>query len=138
LHPGAVHTEFARFITIPVVRELLDLISKFFIKVSFSFGKQKNRFKFVRPLISFDIHNQLFFKTAKEGAQTQIHLAVSDEVAGVTGKYFDNCKVSRSHVLNAIIYEKSKLMLAFHYRLANHRNNPKMPDWPKSYGRSAK
>jgi NAD(P)-dependent dehydrogenase (short-subunit alcohol dehydrogenase family) len=33
VHPGAVHTEFARFITIPIVRELLDLIARFFIKV---------------------------------------------------------------------------------------------------------
>ncbi|CAG0925570.1 unnamed protein product, partial [Notodromas monacha] len=31
------------------------------------------------------------FKTPEEGAQTQIHLAVSEEVEGVTGKYFSDC-----------------------------------------------
>ena len=34
------------------------------------------------------------FQTSKEGAQTQIHLAVADELSGITGKYFDNCRVS--------------------------------------------
>ena len=34
----------------------------------------------------------LFFKTAEEGAQTTIHLAVSEEVEGTTGKYFVDCK----------------------------------------------
>ncbi|XP_012269350.2 retinol dehydrogenase 14-like [Athalia rosae] len=32
-----------------------------------------------------------FFKTPEQGAQTTIHLAVSDEVNGVTGKYFLDC-----------------------------------------------
>ncbi|CAG0914462.1 unnamed protein product [Notodromas monacha] len=35
------------------------------------------------------------FKTPEEGAQTQIHLAVSEEVEGVTGKYFSDCKPAR-------------------------------------------
>jgi len=34
-----------------------------------------------------------FTKTVKEGAQTTIHLAVSEEVKGVTGKYFSDCQV---------------------------------------------
>ena len=34
----------------------------------------------------------LIFKTAEEGAQTVIHLAVSEEVEGTTGKYFVDCK----------------------------------------------
>lgn len=33
-----------------------------------------------------------FFKTPEQGAQTSIHLAVSDEVANITGKYFMDCK----------------------------------------------
>jgi len=33
-----------------------------------------------------------FFKTPEQGAQTSIYLAVSDEVAGVNGKYFSDCK----------------------------------------------
>jgi len=34
----------------------------------------------------------LFFKTPKEGAQTVIYLAISEEVAGVSGKYYVDCK----------------------------------------------
>ncbi|XP_015127096.1 retinol dehydrogenase 14 isoform X2 [Diachasma alloeum] len=33
-----------------------------------------------------------FFKSPVQGAQTTIHLAVSDEVNGVTGKYFADCR----------------------------------------------
>ncbi|XP_043267590.1 retinol dehydrogenase 14 [Venturia canescens] len=33
-----------------------------------------------------------FFKTPEQGAQTSIHLAVSDELDGVTGKYYLDCK----------------------------------------------
>jgi NAD(P)-dependent dehydrogenase (short-subunit alcohol dehydrogenase family) len=35
----------------------------------------------------------LFFKTPTEGAQTNIHLAVCEEVEGVSGLYFADCKV---------------------------------------------
>ena len=38
------------------------------------------------------------FKTTEQGAQTSIYLAVSEEVEGVTGKYFMDCK---EHTLNA-------------------------------------
>lgn len=38
-----------------------------------------------------------FFKTPEQGAQTSIHLAVSDELNGVTGKYYMDCK---EHSLN--------------------------------------
>jgi hypothetical protein len=34
----------------------------------------------------------LFFKTPKEGAQTTIYLASSDEVSNVSGKYFIDSK----------------------------------------------
>ncbi|KAJ8710192.1 hypothetical protein PYW07_009558 [Mythimna separata] len=34
----------------------------------------------------------VFYKTPKEGAQTTIHLCVSEEVEGVRGKYFMECK----------------------------------------------
>ena len=34
----------------------------------------------------------LFGKTVEQGAQTTIHLAVSEEVEGVTGLYFVDCK----------------------------------------------
>lgn len=35
-----------------------------------------------------------FFKTPLQGAQTSIHLAVSEEVNGVNGKYFLDCRVN--------------------------------------------
>ena len=35
---------------------------------------------------------RIFGKTVEEGAQTQIYLAVSEEVEGVTGLYFADCK----------------------------------------------
>ncbi len=37
----------------------------------------------------------LFFKTPTEGAQTNIHLAVCEEVEGVSGLYFCDCKVKK-------------------------------------------
>lgn len=38
-----------------------------------------------------------FFKTPEQGAQTSIYLASSPDVAGVTGKYFSDCKPVRSN-----------------------------------------
>lgn len=37
-----------------------------------------------------------FLMTTEEGAKTQIYLASSPEVEGVTGRYFDRCKAVRS------------------------------------------
>ena len=34
----------------------------------------------------------LFLKTAREGAQTTIYCAVSEELEGVSGKFFADCK----------------------------------------------
>lgn len=34
----------------------------------------------------------MFFKNSVEGAQTSIYLAVSDDVNGITGEYFSDCK----------------------------------------------
>lgn len=36
--------------------------------------------------------SSIFFKTAEQGAQTSIHLAVSEEVEGTSGRYFIDCK----------------------------------------------
>ncbi len=36
-----------------------------------------------------------FFKTPLQGAQTSIHLCVSNEVTGITGEYFVNCKARK-------------------------------------------
>jgi NAD(P)-dependent dehydrogenase (short-subunit alcohol dehydrogenase family) len=38
-----------------------------------------------------------FLKTPEQGARTTIYLASSDEVEGVTGKYYANCKEKRSN-----------------------------------------
>jgi len=46
-----------------------------------------------------------FFKTPEQGAQTTIHLAVSDEVADVSGKYFMDCK---EHSLSAAAMDMEK------------------------------
>jgi hypothetical protein len=37
--------------------------------------------------------NNILFQDSVEGAQTSIYLAVSEEVEGVSGKNFENCKV---------------------------------------------
>ncbi|XP_041477447.1 retinol dehydrogenase 14-like isoform X1 [Lytechinus variegatus] len=42
-------------------------------------------------IISF-IFGSLFWKDPEVGAQTSLYLAVSGEVNGVTGQYFDNCR----------------------------------------------
>ena len=36
--------------------------------------------------------SSLFFKTAREGAQTTIYCAVSEELEGVSGRFFADCK----------------------------------------------
>lgn len=36
----------------------------------------------------------IYFQTTEQGAQTSIYLAVSEDVTGVTGKYFKDCKVN--------------------------------------------
>ena len=35
------------------------------------------------------------FKTTKQGAQTTIYCAVSEEMEGVTGQYMADCKIQR-------------------------------------------
>ena len=35
-------------------------------------------------------------KTTLQGAQTTIYCAVSEEMEGVTGKYLDNCKITKT------------------------------------------
>ncbi|KHJ88103.1 hypothetical protein OESDEN_12108 [Oesophagostomum dentatum] len=44
----------------------------------------------------------LFFKTARDGAQTSLYLALSKEVDGISGKYFADCKLAKEsvHALN--------------------------------------
>lgn len=46
-----------------------------------------------------------FFKTPEQGAQTSIHVAVAEELNGVTGKYFMDCK---EHTLSAAASDMDK------------------------------
>lgn len=58
-----------------------------------------------------------FFKDTVEGAQTSIYLAVSEEVEGISGKYFENCKESKMSIeamdenLAKKLWEKSEVMV---------------------------
>jgi hypothetical protein len=47
----------------------------------------------LRKSLPFCPFNNILFQDTVEGAQTSIFLAVSEEVEGVSGKYFENCKV---------------------------------------------
>jgi hypothetical protein len=38
----------------------------------------------------------LFLKTPKQGAQTTIYCAVSEEMEGVTGQYLADCKITKT------------------------------------------
>ncbi len=46
---------------------------------------------------------KFFLSTPEDGARTQIYLATSPEVEGVTGKYFDKCKPRQS---NKVSYDQ--------------------------------
>ncbi len=69
--------------------------------VDFLFTKVAITQKFTYDILKKTIlpYNQ----TAKEGAQTTIHLAVADEVEGITGAYFSDCKVSAFNDYYALI-----------------------------------
>jgi retinol dehydrogenase-12 len=59
--------------------------------VATNFGKSNGGI--MRPIFALA---QLLAKTPEQGARTSIYLSSSPEVEGVTGKYFDDCRVSRS------------------------------------------
>ncbi|CAG0880162.1 unnamed protein product [Darwinula stevensoni] len=63
LHPGVVHTEFARWLP-----------------------------QILQPIVHIIL--SIFIKTPEEGAQTSIHVAVSEEAGRVNGKYFSDCKMT--------------------------------------------
>jgi NAD(P)-dependent dehydrogenase (short-subunit alcohol dehydrogenase family) len=54
-----------------------------------------------------------FLKTSEQGAQTSIHLAVSEELEGVTGLYFADCKELPTELTTKLLrnYGKSALNL---------------------------
>ncbi|KAL5021005.1 hypothetical protein ScPMuIL_000160 [Solemya velum] len=53
----------------------------------------------------FYLCSLLFFKTPVEGAQTAIHCAISEDVEGVTGKYFMDCRQSEQ-LLNPLAHDE--------------------------------
>jgi NAD(P)-dependent dehydrogenase (short-subunit alcohol dehydrogenase family) len=119
LHPGVVQTEFGRFLPYETLVKIASYVSSIFSKVQDE--KTENSILFPHSLlrliyISVERYNCLpsIFQSAKEGAQTSIHLAVADEVANVTGEYFSDCKVNinlkKKTFRNNIDACKSKLM----------------------------
>ncbi|KAK7866956.1 hypothetical protein R5R35_014730 [Gryllus longicercus] len=64
----------------------------------------------------------IFGKTPLEGAQTSIHLVVSEKVAGVTGRYFRDCKeapmarTAEDYELSKAVYKKSIELLNLNER----------------------
>lgn len=66
------------------------------------------------------VWNKLFFKTPQEGAQMTIYLATSDEVDGVTGKYFKEGRETRLRPFITVpenitkLWEESVKVVKFH------------------------
>lgn len=59
----------------------------------------------------------VYFQTSEEGAQTSIYVAVSKDIDGVSGEYFDNCRlawlpemprIARDEKLAAEIWKKTE------------------------------
>uniref|UniRef100_T1IN57 Uncharacterized protein n=1 Tax=Strigamia maritima TaxID=126957 RepID=T1IN57_STRMM len=50
-------------------------------------------------LYQHTIFDKLFFKTAEQGADGVVHVALSNEIEGIGGKYFDNCIIKRANKL---------------------------------------
>ncbi|KAE8746049.1 hypothetical protein FOCC_FOCC007172 [Frankliniella occidentalis] len=71
--------------------------------------------KFSRGIIKAIL--RLFMKDAEEGAQTTIHLAVSEDVEYVSGKYFSDCKevlpsaAAQDADLARVVFERSCAIL---------------------------
>ncbi|KAK9717807.1 short chain dehydrogenase [Popillia japonica] len=78
----------------------------------------------LKDIFSFVI--KYFFLTSEEGAQTQIYLSVSNDVANVSGGFFDKCKqieiyqTAQDPDLAAKVWEKSE-------EYAKLSNNEKIP-----------
>ena len=50
----------------------------------------------------------MFAKTPKQGAQTTIYCAVSEEMEGVTGQYLADCKITKTENSQATDDELAK------------------------------
>lgn len=51
-----------------------------------------NRYQSVMSVIFYPMY--FFFKTAKQGAQTSLTVALDPDLEKVSGKYFDNCRIT--------------------------------------------
>jgi len=66
---------------------------------------------------------QRFFKQPDDGAETPVYLASSQEVAGVSGKYFRRCEpmgttaASNDPVVQERLWSESERLSGFHYSL---------------------
>ncbi|RNA18858.1 retinol dehydrogenase 13-like [Brachionus plicatilis] len=78
LHPGVVRTELGRYFA-DVFGWKFHLIKFFLIPISY-----------------------WFFKNSRQGAQTSIHCALDDNITGLSGEYFSDCKPKKMlpHALN--------------------------------------
>lgn len=92
LHPGIIYTEIVRHLpTLAFIRFVLEPIAR------------------------------QFLKTAEEGAQTTICVAVDPDLEKVSGKYFTNCKqmvssaTSRNDELSEWLWRKSEEMLKIRF-----------------------
>lgn len=82
VHPGIVNTEIFRNAQ-GIIKVMTDLIRNKFFRVS--------GYIFVTFF-------HLFFQTSKEGAQTTIYAALTEEIKHLSGEHFDNCrKVPQYH-----------------------------------------
>ena len=69
-------------------------------------------FFFFYPLqVIVNLLRPFFFKTTKQGAQTTIYCAVSEEMEGVTGQYMADCKIQRPVNPQAIDDELAEQLL---------------------------
>lgn len=65
----------------------------------------------LKPILKF------YFKDSEQGAQTSVYLSVSEEVDGVTGKYFSDCKEmemskdAQDEGLAKKVWEKSEVLV---------------------------
>lgn len=62
-------------------------------------------------------------KTPEQGAQTTIYLASSEEVNGINGKYFSDCKENKTLKPCVIDAEKSKILWEESLKIAKIQDN---------------
>ncbi|MBK9330762.1 MAG: SDR family oxidoreductase [Sphingobacteriales bacterium] len=71
--------------------------------------------------VAWSTFSRLFGLTVEKGASSHIYLAGSDEVKGITGKYFHNCKAKKSSSasydinLQVLLWKESERVSAFSF-----------------------